>query len=325
MNIEKVDILENRILKMDKHLLEILLSDYTSQKNILWCTDNYKIHGAGYRYLDEIKLELITEKNGNIIKPRVKKSKNEQKLRIKDKAEVYTPAWVCNHQNNQIDSFWFRQENQFNLETQKGWKVNYGKINFSATDKTWKDYVNDKRLEISCGEAPYIVSRYDSVTGEILETTSRIGILDRKIRVINENVEDDEWMLWVKKAYQSVYGYEWQGDSLLIARENLLYTFIDYYIHRYGELPSIELQKEIATIISWNFWQMDGLKGVIPLSCDNKKVVQVDLFGEVVTEECQGCSDGSLTKHNGLYCVINEWSEDSSILRYVDLFEKEVI
>jgi hypothetical protein len=325
MNIEKVDILENRILKMDKHLLEILLSDYTSQKNILWCTDNYKIHGAGYRYLDEIKLELITEKNGNIIKPRVKKSKNEQKIRIKDKAEVYTPAWVCNNQNNQIDSFWFSQENQFNLETQKGWKVNYGKINFSATDKTWKDYVNDKRLEISCGEAPYIVSRYDSVTGEILETTSRIGILDRKIRVINENVEDDEWMLWVKKAYQSVYGYEWQGDSLLIARENLLYTFIDYYIHRHGELPSIELQKEIATIISWNFWQMDGLKGVIPLSCDNKKVIQVDLFGEEVTQKCQGCSDGIIAKHNGVYCLINEWSEDSNISRYVDLFEKEVL
>ena len=54
------------------------------------------------------------------------------------------------------------------------------KINFESKDKTWIDYVNDKRLEVSCGEAPYIVSRYDTVTGIIIDPKDRIGILDRK-------------------------------------------------------------------------------------------------------------------------------------------------
>ena len=32
-----------------------------------------------------------------------------------------------------------------------------------------KDYINIKWLEIACGEAPYMVSRYDSITGEVIE------------------------------------------------------------------------------------------------------------------------------------------------------------
>ena len=47
-----------------------------------------------------------------------------------------------------------------------------------------------KRLEITCGEAPYIASRYDTVSGEPIEIKRRIGILDRKLRVVTENAED---------------------------------------------------------------------------------------------------------------------------------------
>ena len=38
-----------------------------------------------------------------IIRPRAVKSKEEQTQRAKDKAEVFTPAWICNAQNNLID------------------------------------------------------------------------------------------------------------------------------------------------------------------------------------------------------------------------------
>jgi hypothetical protein len=175
------------------------------------------------------------------------------------------------------------------------------------------DYVSELRLEITCGEAPYIISRYDTVTGSIIEPKNRIGLLDRKFRVINENVKNDhEWLECVKKAYQSVYGYEWQGDSLLIARENLLYTFIDYYELRFKTKPSVNILKDISRIISWNFWQMDGLKGVIPLSGDNNKVIQMDLFGEEVTEKCLGCKTQEILKHNGLYSLIMNWKENKT-------------
>lgn len=328
MDIEKVDILENKILLIDKSLLEILLSDRTTSKNILWCTDNYSNYGLGYSYIEQIRIELITGKKGNVIKPRVRKTKKEQKSRVKEKAEVFTSSWACNHQNNHIDSIWFGRDNVFNIEIDNSWEVIYEKINFESKDKTWIDYVNDKRLEVSCGEAPYIVSRYDTVTGIIIDPKDRIGILDRKIRIINENADNDEWFFWVKKAYQSVYGYEWQGDSLLIARENLLYSFIDYYYERFKSLPSIQQQIEIADIISWNFWQMDGLKGVVPLSCDNEKVIQVNLFGEDVTVQCEGCRQANINKHNGIYCRIKEWTDNkgkSKTHRYIDLFDKGVI
>ena len=65
----------------------------------------------------------------------------------------------------------------------------------------------------------------------------------------------------------SIYGYEWQGDNLVLARESLLYTFIDYYKVKFGKKPQLKSLQYIASIISWNIWQMDGLKGVIPESC----------------------------------------------------------
>ena len=90
-------------------------------------------------------------------------------------------------------------------------------------------YVDAKRLEISCGEAPYLVSRYDTVTGKEITIEQRIGLLDRKLRVVGENTNtEEEWFKWTKRAYESTYGYEYQGDSLLIARENLLSTLLKY-------------------------------------------------------------------------------------------------
>lgn len=67
------------------------------------------------------------------------------------------------------------------------------KILFSP-NKNWEDYIKSIRLEISCGEAPYLISRYDTVTGKTIDIKNRIGLLDRKFRVLNENVDDcDEW------------------------------------------------------------------------------------------------------------------------------------
>ena len=122
-------------------------------------------------------------------------------------------------------------------------------------------------MEITCGEAPYLVSRYDTTTGSLIPVYERIGLFDRKMRIVNENCEaNEEWLSWSLKALQSVYGFEWQGDSLLIARENLLYDYIDYYCERFSERPPRSLLRTVANIISWNLWQMDGLKYIVPYS-----------------------------------------------------------
>ena len=41
-------------------------------------------------------------------------------------------------------------------------------------------------------------------------------------------------------------------------------TFIEYYQDRFDKQPSAENIKTIAEIISWNLWQMDGLKDTVP-------------------------------------------------------------
>lgn len=317
-----IDIKENYIYQLDSQLLAILLHDKSSRKNIIWATDNYADRGPEYQSHREILIDCITHRNGSVIKPRTTKSKKEQAIRVRDKAEVFTPSWVCNNQNNLVDNAWFGRDNVFNTESGLTWVTTEEEIIFPE-GKTWQDYVKANRLEISCGEAPYLASRYDTVTGKWIDVKDRIGILDRKIRVVNENVDNEsEWTTWVIKAFQSVYGFEWQGDSLLIARENLLFTFIDYYMDRFSTAPSKELLIKIAKILAWNLWQMDGLKGVIPNSCKPVTEGQINMFQEEVPEiPCPGCQNGDIHQHIGIYCRIYDWSHNASV-RYIDLLKK---
>lgn len=258
---ENIDINETEVLKQYPEVLEMLLKDHTTQQNIYWATDSYADRGKGYQFKDAITIDRITGDNGMIIRPRSVKSKDEQTKRSKDMAEVFTPSWVCNAQNNLIDDAWFGKQDVFNSESpDHTWKAISGKIEYPE-GKTWKDYVRDTRLEITCGEAPYLVSRYDTVSGMPIELTERIGLLDRKLRVVSENTETTgEFLDWCQEAYKNIYGYEWQGDNLLLAREALLFTFLDYYKAKFGEDPLLKSIQYIAYIISWNVWQMDGLK-----------------------------------------------------------------
>lgn len=316
---EKADIKENNILSIDPIVLSILLIDRTSNKNIIWATDNYKNKGIGYGENQTIEINLITGKNGNIIKPRIEKNKKEQQARAREKAEVFTPSWVCNVQNNLIDEAWFGYKDVFNKEINDGWETIYRKVKFPE-NKDWKEYIEDTRLEVSCGEAPYIVSRYDTVSGKVIPIKDRIGLLDRKLRIVTENTETkEEWLEWVEKAYKNVYGYDWQGDNVLIARENLLFTLVDYYRDRFKEDIDKATLIIFAEIISWNIWQMDGLKCVIPNSCKNQTIEQMSLFGKVVKGiKCPGCEKGNNLKHNGKQCKIMDWKKNKKV-KYVSL------
>lgn len=316
MDKNSIDVKENYIYKLNKDLLEILLTDRTSGKNIIWATGNYSDRGYGYRSTDHITVESVTGYHGNVIKPRSEKSKKEQTERIRDKAEVFTPSWICNKQNNLVDNAWFGAEGIFNTEMDKTWLSTTEPIKFpTKTNRTWQDYINDVRLEITCGEAPYLVSRYDTVSGEMIDLSQRIGLLDRKLRVVSENNDNkDEWIKWAKKSYQNIYGYDWQGDNVLLARENLLFTFIDYYKAKFDAKPEIKVLHDIAKILSWNIWQMDGLKFVIPNSCKDVEDIQLTLFdikGE--KKPCPGCAKNDPHSHTGEYCIIKDWKKNKKV------------
>lgn len=321
-----IDIKENYIYHLDNELLSILLMDHSSSQNIIWATDNYASRGYGYQSHDQITVQAITGYNGNIIKPRVEKSSKEQFERIKKKAEVFTPSWICNKQNNLVDNAWFESENVFNSEEGQSWVETAERIKFPTTSgKKWEDYIEDTRLEIACGEAPYLVSRYDTVTGEVISISRRIGLLDRKLRVVSENVDlEPEWYSWAKIAFQSTYGFEWQGDNVLLARENLLFTFVDYYQNKFGSFPEKAYLREISTIISWNIWQMDGLKFVIPDSCVEVDDGQMGLFDdETEKHPCEGCVKNDPLRHTGVYCKIKDW-ETNKTVKFVSLLRNGV-
>ena len=289
--------------------LDLLLKDKTTKRNIIWATDTYESLGHGFTDKEQIDRNLLLQ-HADIIKPRIQKSQEEQAARTRKKAEVFTPAWLCNQMNNYCDQEWFGRENVFNTENEDNtWTVNEDKIEFSGR-KTWKHYVDSRRLEITCGEAPYLVSRYDVSTGElIVPPKRRIGLLDRKLRVVNENTAAyDDWLKWTIRAFESCYGYEYQGDNLLIARINLLLTFMDYYRERWEKDPEEKLLRQITNKIVWNIWQMDGLKDTVPLGKLYEEYHQMtffDMYPDMVEKE---------DEPEAILCKIYNWRRDNSLI-----------
>lgn len=290
-----------------EEVLKLLLTDRTTGKNIIWANDT-ETHKA----TDEITLADVDS-----IQPRRMKTIEEKVKRSKNKAEVFTPSWVCNCQNNLVDDDYLKQKGLFNKEIPNGWETNYNKIVFPK-GMHWTDYVRSTRLEITCGEAPYLTSRFDAVTGKYIEPKDRIGLLDRKLRVVSENTFDSlDWMLMSRYAIHSIYGYDFQGDNVFLARKNLLMTIVEHYKdickgEEKNESMFIYFIEACAEIISWNIWQMDGLRGVVPFTCSS---------------ECKACKNKDVMKviknHDGLQCKIMDWDINSKEIKFVDMMSDE--
>ena len=282
-----------------------------------WATDTYTHLGDGYGPGDPIN-------DVSVIVPRIEKTKAEQVSRTKKKAEVFTPAWICNLQNNLADDV-VVGKNSFNIPSDdfKTWTATKSPVVFTTPGYNWMNYVVERRLEMCCGEAPYLVSPYDAVSGEVIPVRDdignfqRTGLLDRKLRVVTENMDlgnfpKNEWHIFAMAAFKNSYGFEWQGDNLILARLNLLNTYIDYYQDVFNVEPSHENLLEVAEVVSWNIWQMDGLKMTLPATCD--------------TETCISCDKKkgkkSRTGHNGKLPVIRYMNGMNDFL--VIPFEKTV-
>lgn len=315
--IKKFDVSEQLLLEQNPAVLDALLADKTTNRNIIWGTDDYSYLGECYAADQQILVSSITGFNAGVIQPRIAKSHEQRGTRTKEKAEVFTPAWLCNAQNNLVDHAWFGSEHVFNTELDKGWKTNKQKIIFPQTkNKDWKHYVDERRLEIACGEAPYLVSRYDATTGNLIPLQDRIGLLDRKLRVVNENTDtESEWLKWAKRAVQSIYGFDFQGDNLLIARENVLYTYVDYRESFLSSpVPPKELLK-IARIVSWNLWQMDALTYTIPYEEVKDEFAQVSFFDLMSPDQVNENDD------KAAFCLIKDWRA-KKVIEFRSLLEE---
>lgn len=299
-----------RLIDLDllqiRSVLPILLRDRTTGQNIIWATDTYETYGKEYGAKEPIRAALVTGEYGSILQPRIAKAVSAQADRTKKHAEVFTPAWICNRMVNHLDEVWFGRQDVFNTNEGRNWTPTKSPVAFPKR-KRWQAYVDSRRLEITCGEAPYLVSRYDASTGEAIPIPRRIGILDRKLRVVNENAANEaEWWKYTFHALESVYGYEYQGDNLLIARVNVLMTFMDVVQERWRREATPSEMKRAADTISWNLWQMDGLKGTAPLGSLQEAHPQVSLW------EWMG-DDLPETNEKRPQCRINDWRGKSKL------------
>ena len=273
-------------------VLDTLLKDKSTGKNIIWATDPpEELQTVMYELVTD-RSQITTQQLGlthyEVVLPRMMKQTDTQQQRTRKKGEVFSPAWVCNKMNNALDSDWFRalgageSAGQFTVELPQGWQTVETPVQFPACKgrtPAWVQYVQSRRLEVTCGEAPFLASRYDAATGEMIPVARRIGILDRKLRVVSENAAtEDEWRKYATHAVQSTYGYEYQGDNLLLARVNLLLTYAEHLQARWQCKPTKEELQPIANIISWNLWQMDGLRLSVPGGKPQPEAEQLDLF-----------------------------------------------
>lgn len=291
-----------------KPVLPLLLEDKTMKECILFATDGYAALGDGYDAKSQITVEKLLNPAFSLQR-RFDKNSADQQDRTKVNAEVMTPAWVINKMVSHADEEWFGRPDVFNHQNEDhSWTVVEGKIAIPE-GKTWQEYVESRRIEITCGEAPYIVSRYDTTTGEDIPIVSRIGMLDRKLRIVEENTEsEEEWLEWVFRAFQSVYGYEFQGDNLLLARINLLMTFTEYLQEKWQRNTKNAELRKIANIIAWNIWQMDGLTKTIPYSKKQEAEEQtgfLDLFFETEVQKEE--------EKKSPPCRIYDWKANRSI------------
>lgn len=85
---------QNNIIRNTPELIQLLLKDRTTRRNIIWASDSYSKMGLQYQPNKPIKINLITNGAGNLIKPRSQKAKNEQIERTKGRAEVFTPTYT---------------------------------------------------------------------------------------------------------------------------------------------------------------------------------------------------------------------------------------
>lgn len=78
MNITQADILEGNI---PEAIMDALLRDHTTQRNIFWATKDYEQWGDGYSESDEITYDKIRDNNKII--PRVLKDRLQQSARAR--------------------------------------------------------------------------------------------------------------------------------------------------------------------------------------------------------------------------------------------------
>ena len=83
--------------------------------------------------------------------------------------------------------------------------------------------------------------------------------------------------------------------------------------------------------MSWNGWQKDGQRGVVPDSCGEGVRMEPSLVGAIEGREPgEGGLKKEQTEHKGIYCIIKDWratdkatGKKGKRIRFIDLINEE--
>ena len=79
MKIVEITQTNDLIYDIDDEIIELLLKDKNTNKNIIFATTNYA--KRGYNETTEIKIEFLKNRKRALIRARIDKSKEEQRIR----------------------------------------------------------------------------------------------------------------------------------------------------------------------------------------------------------------------------------------------------
>ena len=84
------DIIGKFIERHGEDVLEALLVDQTTRRNIIWADSEYSDHGYGFDCMDEIAIPQLTGKYAGLIRTRADKALESQSHRKRDDDEQAT-------------------------------------------------------------------------------------------------------------------------------------------------------------------------------------------------------------------------------------------
>ena len=125
-------------------VLSSLLKDRTTRRNIIWASGEYEQFGNGFAPYDEITSKKITGQR--VIVPRVVKSAERRAQRAKEKAEIFTPSWICKKMNDLVDDAWFEDAGLADSPKKDEVGLTSERIELLADKDRWKEYIDRTML-----------------------------------------------------------------------------------------------------------------------------------------------------------------------------------
>jgi hypothetical protein len=203
----------------------------------------------------EITPEWLMHHFGQL-RRRCDKPKAEQRARTKRRAEVFTPTSVVAFMNDHAEA---------------------AKCNVPVEELdtvSWRDRIQLRALDSCCGEGAFTTTLYDPITGEDIPEPERVGILDRKLRLVVEHAPMSLAPRYLLTALRTSYACDIMGDNVILARMNVYLAWLEAYRRAMGTPPSIAEMNEACEVICGTVMQVDALTGMLPAS-DLRAVIPV--------------------------------------------------